>query len=777
MDKSWIYEEDRVSTKYLDGVTKFIEFAAINSPSSDGKISCPCVKCANGHRASKEAVLEHILEHGFSISYTHWFCHGEQLSADDGVGSAPDIVDYGSQANQNVRQFIQDIASGHDHLRQGGNQTDPSGEHLDDATRFVKILRETDEPLFEGCKKHSKLSFILDLFHKKCMNGWSNKSFNNLLSTLRETLPEGEQLPRSSYEVKKLIGDLGLGYEKIHACPNNCMLFWKDMANLNNCSVCGASRWFEEGNSSEVGPSRTKKRKKLKPRKVLRWFPLKPRLQRFFMCSKTAHLMRWHYDERIDDGILRHPADARAWKHFDATHINFSQDPRNVRIGLCSDGFNPFRSMNVNHSTWPVVLCVYNFPPWLCMKQPSFILSLLIAGPESPSNKIDVFLQPLIDELIDLWVNGCITYDAHSKTTFHMRAALLWTINDFPAYNMLSGWNTKKRFACPCCGFDTYSDWSNECGKYCFLGHRRFLWPEHPYRRDRRNFNGKPEWAEAPTMLTGDDALAQLSGEQRVHDKDGNNVPSTEGWSKRSIFWSLPYWSTNLIRHNLDVMHIEKNVCDNIVGTLLNMEGKSKDNLKSRLDLQRLGIRRELHPQELPNGKFLLPPACYTMSNGEKDQMLQVLKSVKVSDSYASNISRCVKLKQRKLTGLKTHDCHVLLHDLLPIAIRGVVKDNVAQVINELCIYFKEICSKALSVTYLTKLESQIGETLSRMEMIFPPSFFTVMVHLTVHLATEAKLAGPVNYRWMFPFERYSQDLYSTMFTVISKTLSTLNFT
>ena len=75
---------------------------------------------------------------------------------------------------------------------------------------------------------HSKLSFILDLFHKKCMNGWSNKSFKDLLETLRMTFPGLGDLPRSSYEVKKLINELGLGYEKIHVCPNNCMLFWKD---------------------------------------------------------------------------------------------------------------------------------------------------------------------------------------------------------------------------------------------------------------------------------------------------------------------------------------------------------------------------------------------------------------------------------------------------------------------------------------------------------------------------------------------------------------------
>ena len=505
------------------------------------------------------------------------------------------------------------------------------------------------------------------------MNGWSNKAFKDFLDLLRETFPGGENLPNSSYEVKKLISELGLGYEKIDVCPNNCMLFWKDRKDDSVCSICGASRWVEDGKPPDVGPSAKANKKKKKPKKILRWFPLKPRLQRFFMCSKTAYLMQWHYDERIEDGFLRHPADAPAWKEFDTLHKDFSKDPRNVRLGLASDGFNPFRTMNVKHSTWPVILSVYNFPPWLCMKQPSLILTLLIPGPESPSDKIDVFLQPLIDELNDLWVNGLETYDAHLKSTFQMRAALLWTISDFPTYSMLSGWNTKKRFACPCCGFDTNSEWLTHGGKYCFLGHRRFLQPEHPYRHDRRHFNSSQEWREAPTLPTGFDALSQLNGEIIVKDKDGKIVPISEGWNKQTIFFSLPYWKSNLIRHNLDVMHIEKNVCDNILGTLLNIDGKTKDNLKSRLDLKKLGIRNELHPEELPNGKFLLPPACYTMSNREKEQMLNVLKGIKVPDSYSSKISRCVKLKQRKLIGLKSHDCHVLMQDLLPIAVRGAI--------------------------------------------------------------------------------------------------------
>ena len=114
---------------------------------------------------------------------------------------------------------------------------------------------------------------------------------------------------------------------------------------------------------------------------------------------------------------------------------------------------------------------------------------------------------------------------------------------------------------------------------------------------------------------------------------------------KRSIFFELPYWKHHLLRHNLDVMHIEKNVCENIVGTILNVDRKSKDNLQSRLDLVQMGIRPDLHPNPLPNRKYRLQPSIFSMSKTEKELFCMVLKDIKVPDAYASNISRCVSVK------------------------------------------------------------------------------------------------------------------------------------
>jgi Transposase family tnp2 len=97
--------------------------------------------------------------------------------------------------------------------------------------------------------------------------------------------------------------------------------------------------------------------------------------------------------------MLRHPADSPEWTSIDIKHGNFASDPRNLRIGLCTDGMNPYGNMSSRHSTWPVLLCIYNLPPWLCMKRRYIMIPLMISGPKQPGNDIDVFLAPLIEEL------------------------------------------------------------------------------------------------------------------------------------------------------------------------------------------------------------------------------------------------------------------------------------------------------------------------------------------------------------------------------------------
>ena len=104
-------------------------------------------------------------------------------------------------------------------------------------------------------------------------------------------------------------------------------------------------------------------------------------------------------------------------------------DPRNVRLGLCSDGFNPYiQASSSPYSCWLVIFTPYNLPPEMCMKKPYMFLSCLIPKPSNPKASIDVYLEPLIDDLKKLWV-GILTYDVSRKQNFMMRACLMCVFN------------------------------------------------------------------------------------------------------------------------------------------------------------------------------------------------------------------------------------------------------------------------------------------------------------------------------------------------------------
>ena len=228
------------------------------------------------------------------------------------------------------------------------------------------------------------------------------------------------------------------------------------------------------------------------------------------MSKKTASYMTWHHDKRVDDRLLRHPANSKAWKTFDEIHESFSLETHNVRLGLATDGFNPFGNMSLSYSIWPIVLVPYNLPPWMCMKQPNFMLSLLIPRQKGLGNDIDVYLQLLVDELKQLWEVGVTTFESFRKQNFNMRAVVLWTINDFLAYRNLSGWNTMVALACPSCHDETHSSYLKSGKKYCFMGHRRFLPIKHRWRLKSRFIDGKKETSSSPKQLSGDDVVHQV---------------------------------------------------------------------------------------------------------------------------------------------------------------------------------------------------------------------------------------------------------------------------
>ena len=195
------------------------------------------------------------------------------------------------------------------------------------------------------------------------------------------------------------------------------------------------------------------------------------------------------------------------------------------------------------------MLFPYNFPPWMSMKQTPMILSMVIPGKDMPGNDVDVYLQPLIKELKELWFDGIETVDASTKQTFDMRAATMWTISDFPGLGNLSGWNTYTSSACPSCNYDGIGQHLLH-GKNCFIGHRRFLPLDHGFRQNIAHFDEKIETrAPPPATLTGSTIIHQLEqinvtlgkknasvGVGRKRDRSDSGRSSTQQWKKKVYF-------------------------------------------------------------------------------------------------------------------------------------------------------------------------------------------------------------------------------------------------
>lgn len=400
---------------------------------------------------------------------------------------------------------------------------------------------------------------------------------------------------------------------------------------------------------------------------------------------------------------MNHPSDAAEWRYFQELHPQFSEEPRNVYLGLCTDGFNPF-GMSRNHSLWPVILTPYNLPPGMCMNTEYLFLTILNSSPNHSRASLDVFLQPLIEELKELWSTGVDPYDVSLSQNFNLKAVLLWTISDFPAYSMLSGWTTHGKLSCPVCMESTKSFYLLNGRKTCWFDcHRRFLPHGHPSHRNRKDFlKGRDASSEyPPESLTGKqvyyERLASVNPPKTKdvggngHEKKMRGYGKEHNWHKESILWELSYWKDLNLRHNIDMMHTKKNFLDNIMNTLMSVKGKSKDNIMSRLDIEKFCSRPGLHIDS--NGKAPFP--AYTLTEEAKQSLLQCVKhDIRFPDGYSSDLASCVDLDNGKFSGMKSHNCHVFMERLLPFIFAELLDRNVHLALSGIGAFFRDLCSK-----------------------------------------------------------------------------------
>ncbi|KAK1606060.1 hypothetical protein QYE76_029733 [Lolium multiflorum] len=352
-----------------------------------------------------------------------------------------------------------------------------------------------------------------------------------------------------------------------------------------------------------------------------------------------------------------------------------------------------------------------------------------------------MYLELLKEELETLWAEeGVDTWDAVAEEYFPLRAALITTVQDYLGYGYISCQVCHGHKACVRCMEETmFLQLGKDPGssKTVYMGHRRWLHKTDPWRKRGDLFDGTNEPRGPPRKKSGEEIDTLLKGWKecpapgKIRQKPGEKKKKKETtpligvWKRRSVFWDLPYWKILDTPHCLDVMHITKNVCESLLGTLLNMPDRTKDGPKARHDLKVLGIREELQipaaqegqsEEEADGGQkrkrikqpdYYCPPSCFTFSPAEVDQFFNCLLGVRVPFGYSGLISRYMDPKKRNFSGMKSHDCH-----------------------------------------------EEIVVILCELEMYFPPAFFDVMVHLLVHIMDDIISLGPAFLHNMMPFER-----------------------
>ena len=186
-----------------------------------------------------------------------------------------------------------------DHLTNMFN--DAKDSFVDRPNELTKMLEEAEKPIYPG-SNISKLSFLVRMY-LKARNGWGDNGFYQLLSLLGDVFPKDNNIPNSMFKAKKILRTVGMEYEKIHACPNDCILYQKEFMDASKCPMCETSRWKKKSKGED---------KKGISGKLL-WYILSIlRFKHLFQNEQRAKSLIWHDEEIIKDGKLWHPADSLA---------------------------------------------------------------------------------------------------------------------------------------------------------------------------------------------------------------------------------------------------------------------------------------------------------------------------------------------------------------------------------------------------------------------------------------------------------------------------------
>jgi hypothetical protein len=352
-DRGWMYggwkESGAHTRECMNKTHEFIDRAFL-LPTNRG-VKCPHSRCRNTLCEDKMTLTLHLCKFGFMPGYEVWMHHGE-LVRQRTAPVAKEEED--RRGDDRMDEMLDAIRS----ELETNFEDPPTAEVL----KFFDMLRASEEPLHEHMIV-SIFTFMTCLTTIKSKFVFSNKCYKELLSLISDVLPNNHKMPKNMYHSKKILSAFGMEYEKIDACKDNCMLFYKEHKNETKCLKYGKLRFIEV-----VNKDGEKVMTKV-AHKQLHYMPLTPRIKRLFLSKKTTRHMRWHKEGLCENNQVKvHLSDSEAWKALDDFDVDFAMDARNVHIGLATDVCSPYNMSASSYSCWPVFTILYNLPTSLCMK-------------------------------------------------------------------------------------------------------------------------------------------------------------------------------------------------------------------------------------------------------------------------------------------------------------------------------------------------------------------------------------------------------------------------
>ncbi|CAM8943456.1 unnamed protein product [Rhodiola kirilowii] len=222
--------ESYTNDVFIAGVNNFIETAVSKGfPTSDNTIHCPCTKCKNRRFINIRMMEEHLYKYGFIPNYFNWTLHDEDLAEMQYVNTYPTIPhpstidpiidseeENSTHDNAAFPEIVHDFASPADIP-----ESSTFGEHQTknfEANRFFNLLNSCSNPAYEGCTTETELSINMKMLATKANYGLSEGAFNVVCGTMKNLIGGENKIPSSFKQSKKLVADLGMGYQRIDVC-------------------------------------------------------------------------------------------------------------------------------------------------------------------------------------------------------------------------------------------------------------------------------------------------------------------------------------------------------------------------------------------------------------------------------------------------------------------------------------------------------------------------------------------------------------------------------